>query len=104
MKQRLPKSIVKAVESLNEDQLHFLNHIIVQRLRLMQSARAMYAMKDFNFLDRVYFDNNGRRIEGVVTRLNQKTITVTTDDGGHWNVSPGLLTKIEDGIKLKEIS
>lgn len=84
------------VESLSEEQLHSLHHFIVQRLKLMHSARAIFAMKDFNILDRVYFEHNGQRIEGTVTRLNQKTITVTVDDGGYWNVAPGLLTKIEE--------
>jgi len=33
--------------------------------------------------------------EGTVTRLNQKTITVTLDNGEHWNVSPDFLKKID---------
>ena len=96
MSSQIPKQITATINTLNENQLHTLHQIIVSRLKLMHSARAMYAMKDFNILDRVYFDQNGKRIEGIITRLNQKTITVTTDDKGHWNVSPGLLTKIEN--------
>ncbi|MDF1581497.1 MAG: hypothetical protein P1P74_12090 [Desulfuromonadales bacterium] len=34
---------------------------------------------------------DGRRLEGVVLRLNKKTVSVATDDGHQWNVSPGLL-------------
>lgn len=95
---KLPAQIIKILENLNEGQLHTLYQLTAQRLKLMHAARAVYAMKDFNILDRVYFDHNGKRIEGIVTRLNQRTITVTTDDSGHWNVSPGLLTRIEPAM------
>jgi hypothetical protein len=33
----------------------------------------------------------------MVTRYNRKTVTVITDDGQHWNVSPGLLQKAVSG-------
>jgi hypothetical protein len=29
----------------------------------------------------------------MLTRYNKKTVTVITDSGEHWNVSPGLLRK-----------
>ena len=32
---------------------------------------------------------------GTLTRYNRKTVTVVTDSGQHWNVSPGLLSKID---------
>jgi hypothetical protein len=31
----------------------------------------------------------------MLTRYNKKTVTVITDDGQHWNVSPILLRKGE---------
>jgi hypothetical protein len=33
----------------------------------------------------------------MVTRYNKKTVTVITDDGRHWNVSPSLLSKVLPG-------
>jgi hypothetical protein len=30
----------------------------------------------------------------VLTRYNRKSVTVVTDDGRQWNVSPGFLNKI----------
>lgn len=52
-------------------------------------------MRNFYVLDRVSFTHNGKHYAGVVTRLNQKTITVTLDDGTRWGVSPGNLKKID---------
>lgn len=102
MADQIPGQIITTINNLNEKQLHSLHQIIVQRIKLMHNASAMYAMKDFNILDRVYFNHNGKRIEGIITRLNQKTITVTTAEGGGWKVSPGLLTKIEEA-QVKEM-
>jgi len=36
---------------------------------------------------------------GTLTRYNKKTVTVITDDGGHWNVSPSFLRKVEASEK-----
>ena len=32
--------------------------------------------------------------EGLLTRYNKKTVTVITDDGRQWNVSPNLLSRV----------
>jgi hypothetical protein len=32
-------------------------------------------------------------LAGILIRYNRKTVTVITDAGQHWNVSPGLLRK-----------
>ncbi|HZA93206.1 MAG TPA: hypothetical protein VE420_11320 [Gemmatimonadales bacterium] len=32
-------------------------------------------------------------IEGMLTRYNKKTVTVVTDEGRQWNVSPTFLSK-----------
>jgi hypothetical protein len=95
MDQQLPKHLVRSVEQLNEDQLHVLHHLVADRLRLAQQARTLYAMSNYHVLDRVAFSHNGKRYEGTVTRLNQKTVTVVLDGGDRWNVAPALLTKVD---------
>ena len=83
-------------DSLDEDQLHALYHLVAQRLQLAQKAHALAAMSRFHVLDRVSFVQNGKQYEGTVTRLNQKTISVVLDDGTRWYVAPSLLTKVAD--------
>jgi hypothetical protein len=34
-------------------------------------------------------------LEGMVLRLNKKTISVATDDDHQWNVAPGLLRLVQ---------
>lgn len=50
----------------------------------------------FSVGDRVTFQPDGRPpVVGMLTRYNKKTVTVITDDGRHWNVSPGLVRKVD---------
>lgn len=103
MLQQLPKQLTHLIANLNEDQLHTLYRLVVERLNLVHKARALHAMRNFHMLDTVSFTHNGKYYEGMVTRLNQKTITVTLKDGNRWNVSPGALTKIDKENPLKEV-
>jgi len=77
------------IDKLCESELIDLNHRIVARLRFLREMRAHAEMLEFRIGDRVTFEPPGhRRLEGMLTRYNKKTVTVITDDGGQWNVSP----------------
>ncbi len=88
-------SAVEAIKRLNEEDLLFLNRLIVERLKLISQARATTLMTSFTRGDRVGFQApDGRMLEGMVLRLNKKTVSVAIDDGHQWNVAPGLLRLI----------
>ena len=73
-----------------------LNHRIVERLRFLNQMRAHGQMLEFRIGDRVTFQPGGHPpLVGMLTRYNRKTVTVITDDGQHWNVTPSLLRKEE---------
>lgn len=85
-----------AISRLNEADLRFLNQIIVQRLRLLAQARTTMYMAEFTPGDRVRFmTREGEFVDGFVQRLNHKSVSVIDDEGGRWNVSPGLLQKVD---------
>ena len=89
-------SAVEAIKRLNEEDLLFLNRLIVERLKLISQARATTLMTGFTKGDRVGFQApDGRAMEGIVLRLNKKTVSIVTDDGHRWNVAPGLLRLIQ---------
>jgi hypothetical protein len=70
--------------------------LIVERLKLISQARATTLMTNFTKGDRVGFHApDGRTLEGIVLRLNKKTVSVATDDGHQWNVAPGLLRLVQ---------
>jgi metal-dependent HD superfamily phosphatase/phosphodiesterase len=96
MARQLPKQLLRMVETLDEEQLHALYHVVAQRLQLAQKAHALAAMSQFHVLDRVSFVHHGKPYEGTVTRLNQKTVGILLENGTRWNVAPSLLTKVAD--------
>nr|WP_296749542.1 hypothetical protein [Thioalkalivibrio sp.] len=84
------------IDQLTEAELVDLNHRIVERLRFLQHMRAHGAMMKFSIGQRVVFDAPGQpQVMGVLVKYNKKTVTVVTDEGVRWNVSPGLLRRAE---------
>jgi hypothetical protein len=84
------------IDSLSEAELIELNHKVVARLRFLSQMRSHSAMLDFRIGERVKFHPDGQpELVGTLTRYNKKTVTVVTDAGQHWNVSPSLLTKAD---------
>ena len=82
------------IDKLTEEELIDLNHRIVERLRFLNQMRAHSQMLDFKIGDRVTFQPQGRpAVVGMLTRYNKKTVTVITDSGQHWNVTPEFLRK-----------
>ena len=78
---------------MNEEDLRFLNRLIVERLKLIGQARSTAMLAHFSVGDRVSFQSRtGERKTGVIVRLNKKTASITTDEGQHWNVHPGFLS------------
>lgn len=80
------------IDQLTEAELIDLNHRIVERLRFFQHARAHATMLQFRIGDRVVFEPDMRgEVHGVITRYNKKSVSVLTEDGQRWTVSPMLL-------------
>jgi hypothetical protein len=89
-------SAVEAIKQLDEEDLRFLNHLIVERLKLISQAKSTSLMANFSKGDLVGFQApDGRMIEGIVLRLNKKTVSIATDDDHQWNVAPGLLRLVK---------
>ena len=89
------------IDELTEAELVDLNHRIVERLRFLNQMRAHTKMLEFKIGDRVSFKPEGQPpVVGMLTRYNKKTVTVITDDGQHWTVSPNFLRKAESFAKV----
>jgi hypothetical protein len=84
------------IDKLSENELIDLNNRIVQRLRMLAQMRAHGAMMKFSIGQRVTFDPGDEPpVTGTLTKYNKKTVTVITEDGHKWNVSPGFLRETE---------
>lgn len=78
------------------EELSTLNRRVVDRIRGIRSINTQMQMYQFHKGERVQFKPYGKDwIQGMVTRLNQKTVTVITDCGQQWKVHPSLLEKLD---------
>lgn len=84
------------INKFTEAELIELNHRIVERLRFLEQMRAHGTMLEFSIGERVTFTPAGRPpVTGMLVKYNRKTVTVITDEGQRWNVSPSFLGKAE---------
>lgn len=82
------------IDGLTEDELIELNHKVVARLRFLREMRSHAAMLDFRIGEKVRFHPDGHlELTGTITKYNKRTVTVITEDGQHWNVSPSFLKR-----------
>ena len=87
---------VQALRHMGEDDLRYLNRMVIERLNLLAQARSTVQLAQFAEGDRVEFTSNDGAIRrGRVLRLNKKTASVLTEDAQNWKVSPALLRKQE---------
>ena len=83
------------IDKLTESELIELNNKIVARLQFLSQTRRHEQMLEFSIGDRVSFHPDGHNPKvGIVTRYNKKTITIITEEGEHWNVSPSLVVVV----------
>jgi ribosomal protein S17 len=85
------------IDKLSESELVDLNRRIVERLRFLHQMRAHKSMLEFSVGDKVSFEPEDEPpVFGVITRYNKKTVSVLSEDGRNWRVSPQYLRKVKD--------
>lgn len=90
-------NLAELIDDMSEEVLITLHNLIVNRLNMLQRQRTRQSMGDFRLGDVVSFrTEDGQMVTGVLVRLNKKTVTVHTESGARWNVSPQLLQDCYD--------
>ncbi|RLB70272.1 MAG: hypothetical protein DRH04_03885 [Deltaproteobacteria bacterium] len=85
------------IDKLTEKELVELNHRIVERLKFLESMRTHVEMMRFSVGEKVSFFPPGRgKVTGILVKYNKKTVTVLTEDGQKWNVSPQLIESAKE--------
>ena len=85
------------IDSMSYDELIELDHKIVEKLKFLDSIHTHKKMMQFSPGDQVCFEPSGRDKQfGTLVKYNQKTVTVITESGQKWNVSPHLLRKVKN--------
>ena len=84
------------IDELTEDELIELNHRVVERLKFLESFHTHKEMMQFSPGEQVSFEPPGKgRLIGTLVKFNKKTVTVISESGQKWNVSPHLLSKVK---------
>lgn len=85
------------IDQLSVAELEVLNHRIVERLKFLDTLQAHKNMMAFNIGARVSFESSkDGRLLATLVKFNRKTVTVVTDNGQRWNISPHLLSLVKD--------
>ena len=85
------------IKELSEEELRYLNRLIVERLKLITQEKSTRALYRFNLNESVrFFDHEGQVKTGRIMKLNKKTASILTSDGQYWKVSASLLQSVED--------
>ncbi len=84
------------IDGLSFEQLLELNQRVVARLKMLEAMQTHIEMMRFNPGQRVSFEHDGGRLPGTLVKHNRKTVTVVTDNGQRWNISPHLLSALKD--------
>lgn len=93
-KKDIGNDVKSFINLMDLDELIKLNKYVVKRIRLISDTKVMEKVQDFELLENVYFfDDSGNRVDGTVIRLNKKTVTIKTDSGMKWRVSPHFLKR-----------
>jgi hypothetical protein len=88
---------VQALRQMSEADLIYLIRMVVERLNLLAQAKSTLQLARFAEGDRVSFTaNDGTIKNGRFMRLNKKIVSLLTNDGQQWKVSPALLRKSID--------
>lgn len=83
------------IEKLSLDELFELNKRIIRRVEYLQGLKTRAHLDRFEVGDRVSFQSDGHAVEGLVVRVNQKTLSIKTKDT-HWNIHPRFVTKLPE--------
>ncbi len=93
------RKIEEFIKSLGEDDLRYMNRLIIERLKLLYQQKSTTQMQRFNVGEKVRFtDPDGTVRTGTIIRLNKKTASLVTTGGEQWNVAPGLLRHDEGNV------
>ena len=89
------------VEKLSLEELIDMNRRVIRRIQYLASLKTRAQLDRFEVGDRVTFQSDGRTVEGIVVRVNRKTLSIRTKDT-HWNIHPKFLTKTSGAADLPQ--
>jgi len=90
------------IDKLSKEQLLALNRRIVERLNYLAARETLEVSKKFRVGDTVEFQSEESTIQGLVIRINRKTLSIRTKEG-QWNIPPQFLKKVTQEEKNRKL-
>jgi len=87
------------VDRLSIEEARVVYKLIARRLNAIQHLHETALLQRFHVGDRVAFHSAGRHIEGLIVRVNLRTVSVTEDGGKRWTVAPQYLAPASEAVK-----
>lgn len=81
---------------LDESQLIELHDLVAVRLKQFKELRHKAAMWDMLPGDTVRWEYEGITYFGHIEKLNTKTVSVKSQDGRRWKISPSFLSSVKN--------
>ena len=95
VKEEISSDVKSFIDIMDLDELVKLNGYIYKRIKFLGENMVYEKLQEFEILDKVSFvDNAGNILKGTVVRLNKRTVTVKSDEGRVWLISPFLLNRL----------
>lgn len=85
------QTAVNAINSMNNDELEQ----IVDAVKLRRTYLSRQTTRQMTVGDSVEFEARGRTVQGVVIKINRKTVIVNESGYGNWKVPASMLQKTE---------
>ena len=79
--------------------LEELNTRVVRRIQELHGRKTQKELESFKMGDRVSFQSDGRMVEGLVVRVNRKTLSVRTGETS-WTLHPRFVTKLPEPARV----
>lgn len=93
--------LLDSLDELDYEELVTLNHAIVARIKQLNAIKAQSQLQQFRVGHQVQFiSSEGDLIIGTIVRLNKKTVSLVTEEGSRWKVSPALLKKLTNASPM----
>ena len=85
---------MKEFDDFTTEDLIMMNICICAEIESRLKKERKQIISKFLKGDRIYFTlENGKKCYGVVLKVNQKTLSVLTDDNRKWRIDAGLVEK-----------
>ena len=85
------------IDDMSVDQLMELNRYICQRIHELRDQENLQALSQLRVGLKVTFEGREGPLQGIVTKINRKSVIVLAEDGTkQYKVSPGLLRPLRD--------